>query len=389
MRQILHIDMDAFYASVEQRDRPEFRGRPVIVGADPKGGRGRGVVAACSYEARKFGIHSAMPISQAWRRCPQGVYLPSDFRKYAEVSEQILTILEGYTDQVQPISIDEAFLDVTGSQRLFGPAETIARSIKDEIRRRQNLTASVGLAPNKFLAKIASDIKKPDGFVVVRPEDVVNFLHPLPVARLWGVGPKSQAILQRLGIQTIGDLASWPLETISARLGKWGEQIHELARGIDDRPVERSDQVLSVSHETTFDQDCDDDARLRETLHWLADRVAARLRRHGLKGRTVHLKLRVSDFTTLTRQVTLAAPTYLGAEIYPVVVQLFDSVPRRQAVRLLGVGASHFSHEDPKAGQKQLFEAPVDPRENVERAIDVVGEKFGEGALRRGWGGKQ
>src|SRR5262249_54805783 len=237
MRSILHVDMDAFYASIEQIDQPEYKGRPVIVGADPKAGTGRGVGAACSYEARKFGVRSALPISRAWKLCPQGVYVRPRMGRYVEVSKQIMNVFRRYTDLVEPLSIDEAFLDITGSIALFGPPDRIARSIKQEIRERTGLTASVGLAPNKFLAKIASDIRKPDGFMILGENEVEDFLKNLPISRLWGVGPKTELRLHQLGFRTIGEVAVASRESLIRALGSLGEHLYQLSRGQDERPV--------------------------------------------------------------------------------------------------------------------------------------------------------
>src|SRR6185436_3827868 len=267
-RIILHVDMDAFYASIEQRDQPTLQGRPVIVGADPKGGRGRGVVAACSYEARKFGVRSALPISQAWKLCPQGAYVPVRMDRYVEVSRQVMEVLHRFTNLVEPLSIDEAFLDVSGSTALFGSPEQIARAIKKQIREATALCASVGVAPNKFVAKIASDLKKPDGLVIVKQEDVEDFLRDLPISRLWGVGPKTEQRLHELGIQTIGDLRAKPQ----------GAHLHELAYGRDNRPVVPDWEARSVSNETTFEEDTADRKLLLRTLRSLSESVGRRLR---------------------------------------------------------------------------------------------------------------
>ena len=237
MRSILHVDMDAFYASVEQLDNPAYKGKPVIVGADPRGGAGRGVVAACSYEARKFGVRSALPISRAWKLCPQGVYVRPRMSRYVEVSHQVMEIFGRYTDLVEPLSIDEAFLDVTGSAALLGTAEQIARKIKSDIRETTELSASVGVAPNKFLAKIASDLRKPDGLVVVQENGIADFLRDLPISRLWGVGPKTEQRLKPLGVKTIGQMAALPRESLIRSFGNLGEHLHQLSHGRDDRPV--------------------------------------------------------------------------------------------------------------------------------------------------------
>ena len=258
-RTVLHVDMDAFYAAVEQRDRPELRGKPVIVGANPLGGRGRGVVSTASYEARRFGVGSAMPISQAYRLCPKGAYLPVDMEKYGRESERIMKILRRFTDRVEPVSIDEAFLDVSGSGRAFGTGEEIARRLKEAIRREIQLTASVGVATSKLVAKVASDMRKPDGLVVVPPGTEAAFLAPLPVRRLWGVGPKMEELLARLGVQTIGDLVAVDAKRLGRRLGTHGHDLLVLAKGLDEREVvSESAEARSLGQEHTYDQDTDD-----------------------------------------------------------------------------------------------------------------------------------
>jgi len=275
--------MDAFFAAVEQRDRPELRGKPVIVGADPKGGRGRGVVSTASYEARRFGVGSAMPISEAWRRCPHGVFVPPDMEKYSGESERIMVVFHRFTDLVEPVSIDEAFLDVTGSARAMGTGEEIGRKLKAAIRKETELTASVGVATSKLVAKVASDMKKPDGLVVVPPATEAAFLAPLPVRRLWGVGPKMEETLAKLGVVTIGDLAALDPGRLERRLGTHGHDLQRLARGEDDREVQaESAEAKSLGQEHTYDRDTADAARVRATLLSLADGVAGRLRRHGL-----------------------------------------------------------------------------------------------------------
>jgi nucleotidyltransferase/DNA polymerase involved in DNA repair len=376
-RTILHVDMDAFYAAIEQRDRPELRGRPVIVGADPKGGRGRGVVSTASYEARRFGVSSAMPISTAWRLCPKGVYLPVDMEKYASVSHDVMQILHSFTDLVEPVSIDEAFLDVTGSRRALGDGEAIARRIKADIRAQTSLTASVGMASSKLVAKVASDMRKPDGLVVVPPGTEAAFLAPLPVRRLWGVGPKLEESLARLGVTTIGDVAALSNDALSQRFGTHGHDLLLLARGMDDRPVVAEGQgAKSLGQEHTYGEDTSDLARLRRTLLDLADSVAARLRSHGLRGRTVTLKYRDEDFHTVTRAETLAAPTDSGDVLFGVAWRLFEGVHGQRKVRLLGISASGFG------GQKQLglFNEESSP---ADRLRDSVSARFGDAALTR------
>ena len=378
-RALLHLDMDAFFAAVEQRDRPELCGLPVIVGADPHGGRGRGVVSTASYEARRFGVGSAMPISQAYRLCPQGIYVPVDGEKYGRVSEQLMEILRRFTDLVEPLSIDEAFLDVTGSRRAMGTAELIARNIKATIQEELRLTASVGVATCKLIAKVASDMRKPDGLVVVPAGTEADFLAPLPIRRLWGVGPKTEERLARLGIHTIGDLAGAEPTRLERRLGHHGHDLIRLAKGIDDRPVAKTlGAARSIGQEHTFEEDTRDPARLRRTLLGLADGVARRLRQHELAGRTVTLKYRDSTFRTVMHGRTLREPTDRGDAIFAAVQALFEEVHGSRHVRLLGIYVSGF---EPSA-QLTLFtkDAPPSP---VDRLQDLVAERFGKGKVIR------
>ena len=383
-RRILHVDMDAFYAAVEQRDNPELRGKPVIVGADPQGGRGRGVVATASYEARKFGVGSAMPISQAYRACPHGVYVRPHMEKYAEVSRQVFTVLRRFTDMVEPVSIDEAFLDVTGVLRATGPgggapagtAEELAARLKAAVVAETQLTASVGLATSKMVAKVASDMRKPDGLVVVPPGGEAAFLAPLPVRRLWGVGPKMEETLLRLGMHTIGDLAAAETGPLERRLGEHGLFLRDLARGIDDRPVvAEAEGAKSIGQEHTFDEDTRDPARLRKMVLELADSVARRVREHGVRARTVTLKYRDERFVTVTRAKTIDEATDSGDAIFEVAWRLFEGVHGARRVRLLGIYASGFG-----PSQIGLFPADVGARDRVR---DAIAERFGDGALTR------
>src|SRR4051812_20406173 len=289
-RTILHVDLDAFFAAVEQRDRPELRGKPVIVGGG--GPDQRGVVSAASYEARAFGVHSAMPLRTAGRLCPHGVFLPVDGRKYQQASREVMAILRRFTDQVQPISIDEAFLDVTGSRQLFGDGEAIARAIKQAVRDEVRLTASVGVATTKLVAKIGSDLRKPDGLVVVPPGTEAAFLAPLAISRLWGVGPQMAAALRDYGVTTMGELAALPIDLLVRRFGKHGATLHDRALGIDDDPVADAGAAKSISHEHTFDVDTSDREVIERTLLAMADGVAGRLRSAGLKASTVTVKIR-------------------------------------------------------------------------------------------------
>jgi nucleotidyltransferase/DNA polymerase involved in DNA repair len=384
MRSIVHVDMDAFYASVEQLDNPEYKGKPVIVGADPKGGHGRGVVAACSYEARKFGIRSALPISRAWKLCPGGVYVRPRMKRYSEVSAQIMEVFRHYTDLVEPLSIDEAFLDITGSIALFGQPDEIARSVKKEIRRRTGLTASVGLASNKFLAKIASDIRKPDGFMVVEEKDVAAFLRELPISRLWGVGPKTEQRLHELGFRTIGQLAAARRESLVRELGSLGEHLYQLSHGRDDRPVISNWEPKSTSSETTFDEDTDDRELLLRTILELADHVAARLRKDGYRARKVTLKLRYSSFSTHTKQQSLDRQIQTGEEIAAVARALFAQFPMKQKIRLIGVSAGDLHRDDGNPQQLPLFPQSADTKEKLSHTVDEIKERFGVDALRRG-----
>jgi nucleotidyltransferase/DNA polymerase involved in DNA repair len=385
MRSILHVDMDAFYASVEQLDQPEYKGRPVIVGADPKRGTGRGVVAACSYEARKFGVRSALPISRAWKLCPHGVYVRPRMKRYVEVSHQIMAIFRKYTDLVEPLSLDEAFLDVTGSVALFGPPNQIALSIKKAIRDRVGLTASIGVAPNKFLAKIASDIRKPDGFMVLEPGGVEEFLRELPISRLWGVGPKTEVRLHELGFHTIGQIAAADRESLVARLGSLGEHLYHLSRGHDERPVISNWEPKSISSETTFDEDTDNRQLLLQTILDLSDHVAERLRKDDYRARKVTLKLRYSSFSTHTKQQSLVdRHIQTGEEIAAVARSLFGQFPLKQKIRLIGVAAGDLYRGSHDPRQLGLFADGVNLQEKLSHTVDEIKEKFGPGALRRG-----
>lgn len=378
---ILHCDMDAFYASVEERDRPELVGHPVIVGGSPER---RGVVSAANYVARRYGIHSAMPATTARRLCPHGVFLPPRISHYAKVSSQIREIFERFTPLVEPLSLDEAFLDVTGSEPLFGSAAEIGRKIKQSVRQETRLVVSVGVAPNKFLAKIASDLEKPDGFVVVDPDQVQEFLDPLPVERLWGVGKQASKVFQRLGIRTIGQLRQWPVESLKRRFGSHGEHLWRLSRGMDDRPVVPERAAKSISHETTFEQDIDDLEVLRAWLLDLTEQVGWRLRRHGLRGRTVHLKVRFADFSTVTRSQTLPELTNITAELWQAADEMFSRrLPAGHLpVRLVGVGVSGFDESGLRQGL--LFDQEDRQKQaGLDTVTDQIRERFGSSALRR------
>jgi DNA polymerase-4 len=376
-RTILHVDLDAFFASVEQRDRPELRGRPVIVGG---GGPGdRGVVSAASYEARRFGVHSAMPLVQAGRLCPDGVFVAVDGAKYQRVSREVMAVLRRFTPQVEPISIDEAFLDVTASRALFGDGEAVGRQIKAAVRDEVDLPISVGVASTKLVAKIASDLRKPDGLVVVPPGDEAAFLAPLPISRLWGVGPQTAAALRDYGVTTIGDLANLPPDVLARRFGKHGESLTQRARGVDADPVHGPDAAKSIGHEHTFDVDTADRDIIERTLLAMAEGVAGRLRATGVKAGTIAVKVRDSSFRTITRQRTLQEPTDLTEPIWRAALELARPEVRGIRVRLLGVTASNLGAPD----QLALFGPPDDRRRRAIEAADGLRRRFGERAVTR------
>lgn len=381
-RQIIHVDMDAFYASVEIRERPGLADKPVIVGGRPEG---RGVVAAANYIARRYGVHSAMPTSKALRLCPKAVVLPPQHSLYAEVSEQIHAIFQRYTPQIEPLALDEAFLDVTASEKLFGPAPEIARAIKQAVQDELHLVASVGVGPSKYIAKLASDIDKPDGFVVVREDEVQDFLAPLPVSRIWGVGKVAARTFEKLGIRTIGQLRNYSSAMLHRHFGSGGEQFLLLACGIDNRPVISEHEAKSISNETTFAVDISDSAVLLDWLHALTEQVAHRLRAHGLKGRTVQIKVRFADFTTLTRAQSLSGVTDITAEIWRAVQSLFcQRIPRPlPPVRLVGVGVSNFGEEGER--QEDLFASQEKVRQRkLDSLLDEMHSRFGGSIVSRG-----
>jgi len=383
-RVILHVDMDAFYTSIEQRDEPSLQGRPVIVGADPRQGQGRGVVAACSYEARKFGVRSALPIGRAWKLCPDGVFVRPRMQRYIEVSHEIMEILQRFTNLVEPLSIDEAFLDVTGSRTLFGAPVQIARAIKKEIRETTGLTASAGVGPNKFIAKIASDLKKPDGLVVVEPGEVESFLRDLPISRLWGVGPKTEDRLLEIGLRTIGEVRERKPEVLAQLLGSnLGVHLYRLALGQDDRPVIPNWEPKSVSNETTFEEDTRDRELLVRTIRKLAENVARRLRRDNYRARKVTLKIRFEPFETHTRQVSVKKPIDSDEEITRHALSLFNQFSLDRRIRLIGVGTGEIVRPGEGPTQLGLFDEPQ--RSSViDRTVDAIRERFGDDRIQRG-----
>ncbi len=377
-RTILHVDLDAFFAAVEQRDHPELRGKPVIVGGG--GPDQRGVVSTASYEARKFGVHSAMPLRTAGRLCPQGIFLPVDGRKYQSESRKVMAILRRFTPQVQPVSIDEAFLDVTASRALFGDGEAIARTIKAAVHDEVTLTVSVGVAATKLVAKVASDLRKPDGLVVVPPGEEAAFLAPLAISRLWGVGEKTAAALAEFGVRTIGDLAALPPDALERRLGKHGASLVARAHGVDPDPVAGGEPAKSIGHEHTFDRDTADREAIERTLLGMADGVAGRLRASGIRAVTITLKLRDSAFRTITRQTSLETPADLTEPIYEAAVSLLRRELHGQRIRLVGVTASNFRDRE----QLALFDAAEDPRRHAAaEALDRIRSKYGSRAVTR------
>ncbi|MBN1309261.1 MAG: DNA polymerase IV [Chitinispirillaceae bacterium] len=379
-RTIFHIDMDAFFASVEQRGHPQYCRKPVIVGAQPGG---RGVVSAASYEARAFGIHSAMPINEAYRRCPHGIFIRPRMEVYKKVSDTIIALFSTFSPRVEQISVDEAFLDMTGTERLFGPPLQTARRIAAMIRSEQRLTASIGIAPNKFCAKIASDINKPDGITVCPddPEAIIAWLAPMPVGKLWGAGKKTVLTLNGMGIQTIGDMQRISLEKMTKRFGTQGAELYYLSRGIDDRPVRADASCKSISREHTFSADSYQPDEWRETLFILTQDVAARARRYRLKGSTVVITWRSPDFTRHTRRKTLRQQTNVARLIFEGACALLNEV-HEPALRLLGVGITGCA----TPVQTDLFaeENGVLRWEASEHAMDAIAERFGRKMIKKG-----
>lgn len=381
---IIHVDMDAFYASVEQRDNPALIGKPVVVGGSADG---RGVVATASYEARRFGIHSAMSAAQAVRLCPNAVFIRPRMSHYVDVSRSIRAIFEQYTPVIEPLSLDEAFLDVTGSQSLFGGAVAIGRLIQDRIRSELKLNASVGVAPNKFLAKVASDLQKPNGYVVVDPDHIHEFLDPLPIGRIWGIGKVTGKRFEKLAIQTIGQLRRLSRESLNDLFGSSGDHYWTLSHGIDNRRVIPDREAKSISNETTFATDIDDPETLRSWLVSLVEQVARRMRAHDLRGRTVEVKVRFSDFRTITRSHTLPIASNGTQELLEVGLDLLNNrIPANQLpVRLLGFGVSHIDQGE-FAQMSLLDQEETNRHRSLDRVADEIFEKFGRSAIRRGSG---
>ena len=381
-KHIIHLDMDAFYPAVEVLDNPQLKGKPVIVG----GSRRRGVVSSASYEARKYGVHSAQPMATAMRLCPNGIVMPVRMSRYKEVSEQVLEIFYFFTPLVEPLSIDEAFLDVTGSTRLFGSPIEIAKKIKQMVAEKTGLTISAGVAPSKFVAKIASDIEKPDGLTVVPADKVRTFLDPLPIQKMWGVGKVTQKALSRLGIHTFKDLSQVSVEVMEKNFGKHGIHMRQLSKGIDERDVVTLQDVKSIGHENTYSEDILDVESAKRELLSLATRVARRMRRKGLEGKTITLKVKYYDFVQITRSVTLQTCTNDSADIYANICRLVEKTAvGKRPVRLLGISLSKLS--DIGSGrQLSLFNhhAAKEKRKKLNKALDSMFEKFGDKGIRPG-----
>jgi DNA polymerase-4 len=375
---VLHVDMDAFYASASLVDRPELRGRPVIIG-----GSGRSVVLAATYEARAFGVTSAMPMARARRLCPQAVVLPPQHARYAAMSEAVMATFHAVTDLVEPLSLDEAFLDIAGAQRRMGPPTMIAQWLRDTIADEQGITCSVGVASSKFVAKLASGLAKPDGLLVVPQAEVLTFVHQLPVAALWGVGDRTEEALVRLGLRTVGDIAHTPLDTLRRALGEAsGSHLHDLAWARDPRRVEPAHREKSIGSDETFAHDIDDPVAIHRELLKLADRTAARVRAAGLVGRTVSVKVRFADFTTITRSRTLRDPTDVSRDIFATARALFDALGLQRArIRLVGVRLEGLAPVEGAALQPRLDD-PQHGWRDADRAVDRASARFGAGIVR-------
>ncbi|MFC1818363.1 DNA polymerase IV [Thermodesulfobacteriota bacterium] len=381
-RSIIHLDMDAFYASVEQLDNPALKGKPVIVGGSSK----RGVVSAASYEARRYKIHSAMPIAQAMKLCPHGFFLPVRMKRYKEISSQVFRIFQKYTPLVEPLSLDEAFLDVTGSAKLFGTAEDIAKRIRKEVFQETGLTISAGVAASKLVAKIASDLNKPDGLTIVPFGREAEFLAPLPIRRLWGVGKKTQETLSLLGVHSFGDIASLPEKLLEQKFGKHGISLRRKALGLDNRDVETEHETKSVGHEFTFDTDLVELETIRRELLELAVMLAKRLRRYQLQGKTITLKVKYHDFKQITRSSTIKHHSADSKCIYEKTLQLLKKTDAGQEpIRLLGISVSGLRMEN---GSKQqfLFQGMQTgrKRQEINKALDEIQEKYGSTAILPG-----
>jgi len=377
----MHVDLDAFYASVEQLRRPELRGKPVIVGGAGVEGE-RGVVAAASYEARPFGVRSAMPLGRARRLCPNAVFVPCDFPAYREASKSVFAILDRYSPVIEPIALDEAYLDLTGEEALLGPPDTVAHRLRDEVKTRCGLDLSIGVASCKLVAKVASELRKPRGLVVVAPGSEAAFLAPLPLAKLPGCGPATAVRLERVGVRTIGDLAAHPDPLLGELFGQYGRLLGAHARGIDPSPVMPPGDPKSISREVTFDRDLRDTGKVRATALGLLQDVAHSLRAHGLSARTVVLKIRYQPFETLSRQATLPYPTDRDDQLASALRQLLETqLDPSRAIRLIGAGVSNL---EPYASQLNLLETRSSRLVMLDEQLDELRGRFGDHVIARG-----
>ena len=375
---IIHVDMDAFYAAVEKRDNPDLENKPVIVGGDPEG---RGVVSTACYQAREYGVHSAMPAAKAQRLCPEAIFISPRMDRYEEVSDRIFDILEDFTPLVEKISVDEAFLDVSGTERLFGPSEDIGEEIQKRIKEKLELQASLGIAPNKFLAKLASDMDKPAGFTIITAEEIDEILEPLPIEKIWGVGEETKKSLHSRGIETIAELKGLSSEELESMFGKFGRKLYKLSRGIDPRSVESSDRPKSISQEQTFPEDLQDEEYLFSVLMKFSRKVAGRLRAREMKARTVNVKICYDTFKTITRQKTYVEAFHDTETTYYAARRLIEKNNLfSRPVRLLGVGVSSLISADQQ--QLSLF-AENRETNRIAEAIDKVEDKFGESSVIR------
>jgi len=379
-RRIMHIDLDAFFVSVEQQENPELKGKPVVVGGRPQG---RGVVASASYEARAFGLHAGMPLATASRLCPQAIFIEGSFPKYRHASERFMTILADFSPYVEPLGLDEAYLDVTGFESIYGSIHQMAVKIKQRIKDELGLCASVGIANCKVVAKVASELSKPDGLLEIAAGNERSFLAPLPVAKLPGIGRKTERILNGLGINTIEELSIMSLGALKSHFGAFGEVLHRFARGIDDREVEPPAATKSISRETTFGKDTRDHSRLKATLHYLGERVGVELRQRGKRARCITLKLRYADFTTITRRHTLNQTTDSDQTIFDTGVKLLDKAlsQERQPVRLIGIGVSNLVES---GRQLDMLDSSARRQEELNRAIDRIRNKYGFTVIQTG-----
>jgi DNA polymerase-4 len=386
---IIHLDLDAFFASVEQRDNPAYRGKPLIVGgiSGGKGNSNRGVVCAASYEARKYGVHAGMPIWEARQKCPRGIFIPTQMNKYLEASKKFFQICSNYTPLIEPLSVDELFLDVSGCESLFGSSEIIGRKIKERVYQELEIKVSVGIAENKFLAKIATNLGKPDGFYIIPSKDIQKILYPLPVSSLWGIGKKTEELLKKSGIYQVEQLAKMPDSILENLLGKNGKKMKLLAQGIDESPVTPPSTAKSIGKETTFSTNITEKVILVKELLKISQMVGYTARKKGYKGRTITLKIRFHNFITFNRSKTLENPTHIDDIIFKTVVELLDKIKHKKGgVRLLGIKLSNLTLGNERKQLKFLRDEEDKKDEKLEQltqSLDKIREKFGTKAVTR------